>query len=140
MKNTIKNKLRFKVPSYNLQNILIAMVIIGIALLLFYPNSMPLITKAKTSEAKIHLRYIYDLQTTYRYMYSKYSMDLNEIDYEEEKTVHENGRSKYTYEILNASSNSFKVRATAVVDFDGDGVFNVWEIDESGLPKQITKD
>ena len=29
---------------------------------------------------------------------------------------------------------------TAVVDFDGDGVFNVWEIDENGSPKQIVKD
>jgi type IV pilus assembly protein PilE len=67
-------------------------------------------------------------------------MDLNEIDFEAPKTVNEDGRANYSYEILNATNNSFKARATAVTDFDGDGVFNIWEIDENGAPKQIVKD
>ncbi|WP_323028502.1 prepilin-type N-terminal cleavage/methylation domain-containing protein [Gelidibacter japonicus] len=129
-----------KIPAYNLQEILIVLVIIGILLLLALPNLMPLISKAKSIEAQTQLKYIYNSQTTYRYMYSKYSNDLNELDFVPPKTVKENGSGNYIYEILNASNASFKIRATAITDFDGDGIFNVWEIDESGNPKEIVKD
>jgi type IV pilus assembly protein PilE len=129
-----------KVKAYNLQEILVVLVIIGILLLLALPNLMPLISKAKSTEAQLQLSHIYNSQTTHRYMYSKYSMDLSEIDFEAPKTVNENGRSNYSYELMSATNSSFKARATAVTDFDGDGVFNVWEIDENGAPKQIVKD
>ncbi|WP_299363516.1 prepilin-type N-terminal cleavage/methylation domain-containing protein [Winogradskyella sp.] len=129
-----------KVAGYNLQEVLVVLVIIGILLLLALPNLMPLISKAKSTEAQLQLNHIYNSQTTYRYMYSKYSLDLSEIDFEAPKTVNEGGRAVYRYEILSATNNSFKARATAVEDFDGDGIFNVWEIDENGAPKQIVKD
>lgn len=129
-----------KLPSYNLQEILIVLVIIGILLLLALPNLMPLISKAKSIEAQTQLKYIYNSQTSYRFMYSKYASDLNDIDFEAPKTVKDNGTANYVYEVMAASNNSFKVRATAITDFDGDGVFNVWEIDENGNPKQTVKD
>lgn len=129
-----------KVAGYNLQEVLVVLVIIGILLLLALPNLMPLISKAKSTEAQVQLKYIYNQQTTYRYMYSKFSADFDEIDFEAPKTVNENGTANYKYEILSAGNNSFKARATAITDFDGDGVFNVWEIDEKGAPKQIVKD
>ncbi|WP_452596853.1 prepilin-type N-terminal cleavage/methylation domain-containing protein [Pontimicrobium sp. MEBiC01747] len=129
-----------KIPGYNLQEILIVLVIIGILLLLALPNLMPLIGRARSIEAQTQLAHIHNSQTTHRYMYSKYSHDLSEIDFEAPKTVNENGKANYTYEILSADSNTFKARATAVTDFDGDGIFNVWEIDENGTPKQIVKD
>lgn len=129
-----------KLPAYNLQEILVVLVIIGILLLLALPNLMPLISKAKSTEAQLQLNHIYNLQTTHRYMHSKYSLDLSEIDYEPEKTVINNGRANYEYEVLSATNNSFIARATAITDFDGDGVFNVWEINESGAPKQLIKD
>ncbi|PQV47447.1 type II secretion system protein G (GspG) [Jejuia pallidilutea] len=134
------NRFLIKVKAYNLQEVLIVLVIIGILLLLALPNLMPLIAKAKSIEAQTQLKYIYNSQTSYRFMYSKYATDLNEVDFEAPKTVKENGTSNYVYEVLNAGNNSFKVRATAITDFDGDGVFNVWEIDENGNPKQTVKD
>lgn len=129
-----------KVSAFNLQEILVVLVIIGILLLLALPNLMPLISKAKSTEAQLQLKAISNSQTTYRYLYSKYSTDLTEIDFEAPKTVKENGTSNYSYKIINASNNTFKARATAVTDFDGDGILNVWEINENGVPKQITKD
>ena len=131
---------KMKLKAYNLQEVLVVLVIIGILLLLALPNLMPLISKAKSTEAQLQLGHIYNSQMTYRYMYSKYSMDLSEIDFEAPKTVEEGGRANYKYEITSATNNSFKARAEAVTDFDGDGILNVWEIDENGAPKQIIKD
>ncbi|WP_321827236.1 hypothetical protein [Maribacter dokdonensis] len=129
-----------KIPALNLQETLIVLAIIGILLLLALPNLMPLITKAKSIEAQTQLKAIYNTQTTYRYMYSKYSNDLNELDFVAPKTVKENGTANYVYEIISADNATFKAKAEAITDFDGDGIFNVWEIDENGNPKQIIKD
>ena len=104
------------------------------------PNFLPLIAQTKAQEAKIQLKTISNMQTQYRYLNSKYSMDFNELNYEAPRTVKNEGTANYVYEVIQASESNFKARATAVVDFDGDGVFNVWEIDENGSPKQIVKD
>jgi type IV pilus assembly protein PilE len=64
-----------KVAGYNLQEVLVVLVIIGILLLLALPNLMPLISKAKSTEAQLQLSHIYNSQKTHRFMYSKYSMD-----------------------------------------------------------------
>lgn len=134
-KNFIK-----RLPSFNLQETLIVLAIIGILLLIALPNLMPLITKAKSVEAQTQLKAIYNAQKQHYYMYSKYSNDLNEIDFEAPKTVKENGTANYVYEIVHATNNELKVRATAITDFNGNGVFNVWEIDQDGNPKQVTND
>lgn len=132
--------LRKKIPALNLQETLIVLAIIGILLLLALPNLMPLISKAKSIEAQTQLKAIYNAQTTHRYMYSKYSPDMAELDFEPPRTVQENGTANYRYEIMNADASGFKARAEAVVDFDGDGILNVWEIDQLGNPKQTIKD
>lgn len=129
-----------KIKAFTLNEVLMVMAIIGILLLLALPQFMPLIAKTKAQEAKIQLKFIANLQTQYRYMNSKYSMEFNEIDFEIPKTVNDGGTANYTYEMTDASNSTFKTRAEAIVDFDGDGVFNVWEIDENGNPKEITKD
>ncbi|MFV8354977.1 prepilin-type N-terminal cleavage/methylation domain-containing protein [Flavobacterium sp. XS1P32] len=135
------NKLfKSKIDSFNLQEMLIVLAIIGILLLIALPNLMPLITKAKSVEAQVQLKAIYNAEKQYFFMYSKYSSNLTEIDFEIPKTVKENGSANYTYEIIQANTSDFKVRATALTDFNGNGVFNVWEIDQNGSPKQTTSD
>lgn len=129
-----------KIPSFNLQEMLIVLAILGILLLIALPNFMPLISKTKAQEAKIQLKYISNLQKQHQYLNSRFSADFNEINYESPQTVLKNGNAYYKYEIIEADLNSFKVRATAVVDFDSDGIFNVWEIDSHGNPIQIIKD
>jgi type IV pilus assembly protein PilE len=101
---------------------------------------MPLISKAKSIEAQTQLKYLYNTQKQYHFMYSKYSSEFSELDFEAPKTVQENGTANYTYEILNVSNTDFKIRATAITDFDGDGVFNVWEIDQEGNATQVVND
>jgi len=134
-RNTIK-----KLPSFNLQEMLIVLAIIGILLLIALPNLMPLITKAKSVEAQTQLKAIFNAEKQYYFMYSKYSNNFSELDFEAPKTVKDNGTANYVYEVIESSDNEFKARATAIKDFNGNGVFNVWEIDQNGNPKQITND
>lgn len=129
-----------RLPSFNLQEMLIVLAIIGILLLIALPNLMPLISKAKSVEAQTQLKAIYNAEQQYYFMYSKYSTDFNELDFEAPKTVKEEGTANYSYEIIQSSDNEFKARATAITDFNGDGIFNVWEIDHNGNPKQVTAD
>jgi type IV pilus assembly protein PilE len=136
----MKMQVNKKIASFNLQEMLIVLAIIGILLLIALPNLMPLITKAKSVEAQTQLKAIFNAEKQYFFMNSKYSSDFAEIDFEVPKSVKENGSANYAYEILQSSNSEFKVRATALTDFNGNGVFNVWEIDQNGNPKQVTND
>ena len=131
-----------KVKAYTLTEILVVLVIIGILVLLALPNLLPLITKAKSTEAKVQLEHLSTLEKTYFFEKSKYSTDLNEIGFVQEKLTIDgkDGRANYKIEIVNATNNAFLARATAVTDFDGDGTFNVWEIDQDKNLKEVTPD
>jgi type IV pilus assembly protein PilE len=41
---------------------------------------------------------------------------------------------------VEATDRGFKAQAIAVVDFDKDGVFNVWEIDQDKNLRETVKD
>jgi len=129
-----------KIKAFTLTELLVVLVIIGILVLLAVPNLMPLISKARSTEAKLQLDFVYDLEKEYFYMYSRYSADFEEIGYEHEKLVTEGGAANYMIEIVEASVNQFKAKATAIVDFDGDGTFNVWEIDQDKQLREVVKD
>ena len=129
-----------KLPSFNLQEMLIVLAILGILLLIALPNFMPLISKTKAQEAKIQLKYIANLQQQYQFLNSKFADDFQQLKFEVPIPVTEQGKANYSYEIIESSVNNYRVRATAVVDFDGDGIFNVWEITREGTPREITED
>ena len=138
MKKISKHKLN----AFTLTEVLIVLVIVGILVLLALPNLMPLISKAKSTEAKLQLEHLYTLQKNAFYEKSKYSSDLTSLGFVQEKliTEGENGQANYRIEVVSASTTSFVARATAVVDFDADGTFNVWEIDQSKNLKEVTPD
>ena len=137
---TLKIILYKKVPAFNMQELLTVLVIIGILILIALPNLMPIISKAKALEAKTNLVSIYSSQRNYFFMNSKYSNNFNDIDYLPNKTVKNGGTANYEFEITASTNNTFKVKAIAVTDFDGDGVFNVWEIDQDKNLKEVVKD
>jgi len=137
----MKNKLKTnKIPAFTLNELLVVLVIIGILVLIALPNLMPLISKAKSVEAQTQLGHLYTLEKNYFYMYSKYSKTLEEVGFEQEKLVTEDGTANFLIEIVEADASGFKAKATAVVDFDGDGVFNVWEIDQQKKLIEVVKD
>lgn len=129
-----------KTKAFTLTEVLVVLIIIGILVLLALPNLLPLITKAKSTEAKIQLQHVYTLEKNYFFEKSKYTTDLNEIVYEQQKLSTQGGPANYKIEVVEAGSNNFRIRATAVVDFDGDGIFNVWEINQDKSLTEITAD
>ena len=133
-------KMKKKVHAYNLQELLVVLVIIGILILIALPNFMGVINKAKSTEAQQQLKALHGFQKSYYYLNSKYSINFNDVDFIPPKTPEEGGRAYYTYEIIEADRNGFKARATAIDDSDSDGIKSTWEIDQEGIPKEISKD
>lgn len=129
-----------KLKALTLIELLVVLAIIGILVLMALPNLMPMISKAKSAEAQSNLGHIYTLEQSYRYLHSKYGSDLKDIGYEVNKLSTEGGNANYKYEIVNAANSAFVARATAIVDFDGDGTMNVWEIDQDNTLKEVTPD
>jgi type IV pilus assembly protein PilE len=126
--------------AFTLTELLIVLVIVGILILIAYPNLMPLISNAKSTEAKLQLEHLYNLEKTHFYTYSKYSSDLKELGFEQEKLTSNGGRANYKIEIISANNTGFKGVATAISDFDGDGVNNIWEIDQEKTLTETVKD
>lgn len=129
-----------KRKAFTLPELLVVLVIIGILVLLALPRLMPLITRTKATEAQLQLKHVHTLEKAYFYMHSRYSEDLSEIGYDHEKLVTEGGSANYLVEIVEAGHEGFKATATAVVDFDGDGQYNVWQIDQDNVLVELIPD
>jgi len=129
-----------RLKAFTLTEVLVVLIIIGILILLALPNLMPLITKAKSTEAKLQLQHLYTLEKNYYYEKSRYSKDLTELSFEQQKLTTDGGQANYRLEIIDATNTGFRARATSVVDFDGDGTFNVWEIDQNKNLLETTPD
>lgn len=136
----MKSRKNKRLQAFTLTELLVVLIIIGILVLLALPNLMPLITKAKSTEAQLQLNHVHMLEKSYFYLYSKYSDNLEEISFEQETLSTEGGKANYIIEISSASASGFTARATAVVDFDNDGIINIWEINEMKDLKEVTKD
>ncbi len=137
---TFKKLNRKTIPAFSLPELLVVLVIMGILVLIALPNLMPLISRAKATEAQQQLVFLHSLETSHFYTYSKYSDSLDELGFEQSQLVTDDGNANYQIEIVEANEKGFKARATAVVDFDRDGTYDVWEIDQDKNLRQIVKD
>ena len=138
--NETKMKLNKELKALTLTELLVVMVIIGVLVLLALPKLMPQVTKAKTQEAKLQLKHLYTLEKTYFMEFSNYTTELPKIGYEAEKLRSEGGTANYRIEIIDASQTGFTAKATSEVDFDADGTFNVWQINEEKQLEEIVPD
>ncbi len=125
---------------FSLTEILVVIVIIGILVLLAMPKFTGVIGQAKKTEAKLMLKQLHTLQQTYYYANDQFSDDLAAIGFDQETLVSDGGKARYLIEVVQADHQQYTGRATAVVDFDQDGNYNVWEVDQSGSIKQVKED
>ena len=136
---TRKNR-KGRVDAFSLAEILIVLAIMGILIMLVVPNNAGVAARTKSLEAQQELKMVHNLQYAYFLQFSKYSGELREINYIPHKTVRIGGTANYELSILESSPAGFKAQATSVSDFNGDGKYNVWEIDQEGVPKEVQPD
>jgi len=125
---------------FTLTELLVVIVIIGVLASLAIPKFLTVITKAKSTEAKLMLKQIYDLEQSYYMENDVYSKNLSTIGFQPDKLVTEGGRARYRIEVTEASPLGFTAQAVAVADFDKDGVMNVWTINHDGDLKEEIPD
>jgi type IV pilus assembly protein PilE len=136
---TLKQILK-REDGFSLPELLIVLVIIGILVMIAIPIYQNITTKAKTTEAKLMLGQVETLQKAYYMEYDRYSDDVDAIGFEQNKLISEGGKARYKIEVEKADEAAFTAVATSTVDFDNDGTYNVWEVDQEGIIKQRTAD
>ena len=136
---TLKNLIRDQ-AGFSLTELLVVIVIIGILAALALPKFLNVITRAKATEAKLMLKQVYQLQETFYIENDLYANDLAALGFQQERLKTEGGTARYRIELSNASPTGYIAKATAVVDFDKDGTFNIWSIDQAGILKEEQPD
>lgn len=96
---TFKNERAREMRAFSLAELLVVLVIMGILVLIALPNLMPLISRAKSTEAQQQLVFLHSLEQTYFYTYSRYTDDLEEIGFEQQKLVTDGGNANYLIEV-----------------------------------------
>ena len=125
---------------FSLTELMVVLVIIGVLVLLALPKLLPIVTKAKTTEAKLMLKQVYNLEQSFKFEHDHYSKDLSEIGFEQEKLISQGGQARYKLEVSSADDKNFVAQAISTVDFNGNGIFNVWTVDETGTIKEKVTD
>jgi len=137
MKKTRNNN---RLDAFTLTELLVVLVIIGILVLIALPNMSSTVNDARATEAQINLNHLYEKQETYRMAKLRYASNIEELGFEQPVLIDAGGNAFYQYSIVDAGDNSFKAQAKASKDFDGDGQFNLWEIDNAKQLKEVVPD
>ncbi len=136
-----RKKIRtFKLKGMTLIELLLVLALIGILMSMAIPKLLPLIGRAKSIEAQTQLKHVLNLQKNYFFINSKYTTNLEELDFEQSKLITEGGKANYKIEIVEAGIKTFVAKATAITDFDQDGQMNVWQVNQDEELKEVTKD
>jgi type IV pilus assembly protein PilE len=124
----------FNKRGLSLIELLTVLVVVGILAALAIPCYLKAQARAKGCEAKGMLKAALVLEKAHFIQHGRYSASLDEIGFVQVPLVSDSppGRGRYRVAIPVATAEALRVTATAVLDFDGDGRYSVWTIDESG--------
>ena len=137
---TYKQPMETSEDGFSLTELLIVLAIIGILIMIAVPLYRNVTTRAKTVEARNQLSFLHTLQQSYRLEFDTYSADFATIGYEHPDLISEGGTARYLIEIEEVGPSAYLATATSIIDFDGDGTFNKWQIDHNGVPTQLVAD
>jgi len=104
----------------------VVVAVVGILAALCIPRFLQFSDKAKQGEAKMVLKQIYTLETSFQSVQGHYSEDLSEVGVEVPPAA------IYSYEIeVGADGEEFT--ATATANLDDDATMDIWSIDQDGI-------
>lgn len=91
-------------------------------------------------EVTMSLSKVYELEMAYKEMFGHYTDNLYALVFIQDTLVTEGGEANYLISLLEATDSTFVATAVSVVDFDRDGQFNTWTVNEMGIITEIVKD
>lgn len=86
------------------------------------------------------LNKVYELEMAYKEMFGHYTDNLYALVFIQDTLVTEGGKANYKVSLLEVTDSTFTATAVSVVDFDRDGQFNTWTVNETGAITEIVKD
>ena len=113
---------------------LIALIFIAVMGVQYKKNDKP------KEEAIKSLSKVYELEMAYKEMFGHYTDNLYALVFIQDTLVTEGGDANYLISLLEATDSTFVATAVSVVDFDRDGQFNTWTVNEMGIITEIVKD
>lgn len=129
-----------KMKAFTLTEMLVVLAVAGLLVLLALPKLSNVGTEAAMQEAYLNLKALKEKQIGFRTGKFRFANDLEELRFTSPKLEADGGTARFTYSIEQADQTSFIAKATAVVDFDGDGVFAEVTINEDGKMETPVED
>lgn len=92
------------------------------------------------NEIKSILLEIYELEHSYKRMFGSFTKNTYALAYTQDTLVTDGWRANYLISLQDVTDSTFTVKAVSVVDFDRDGQFNTWTVNEMGIITEIVED
>ena len=86
------------------------------------------------------LNKVYELEMAYKEMFGYYTDNLYALVFIQDTLVTEGGKANYKVSLLEVTDSTFIATAISVVDFDRDGKFNTWTVNETGVITELVDD
>ena len=83
---------------------------------------------------------VYELEMAYKEMFGHYTDNIYALVFIQDTLVTEGGEANYLISSLSVTDSTFTATAVSVVDFDRDGQFNTWTVNEMGIITEIVED
>lgn len=110
---------------------IISSVLLGV----HYTKKIKLRDEVTMSLSKVH-----ELEMAYKEMFGHYTDNLYALVFIQDTLVTEGGKANYHVTLERDTDSTFKATAISVIDFDGDGQFSQWQVDETGNLIETIKD
>ncbi|MEE0235327.1 MAG: hypothetical protein UD961_04105 [Bacteroidales bacterium] len=111
--------------------VFISVIVLGV----YYSKTLKL-----KEEVTVVLNKVYELEMAYKEMFGHYTDNIYALVFIQDTLVTEGGEANYLISSLSVTDSTFTATAVSVVDFDRDGQFNTWTVNEMGIITEIVED